>query len=49
MLGVSLTLSVLVRFAADSGTRWATYLHVGAATGSIVAGIVLAGQVITAL
>jgi len=28
MLGVSLTLSVLVRFAAERGTRWATILHV---------------------
>ena len=49
MLSVSLTLSVLVRFAADRGARWATYLHVGAAAGSVVAGIVLAGQVITTL
>ncbi len=49
MLGVSLTLSVLVRFAADRGARWATMLHMGAAVGSVVAGVVLAGQVITAL
>ncbi len=49
MLGVSLTLSLLVRFAADRGARWATMLHVGAAVGSVVAGVVLAGQVITAL
>ena len=48
MLGVSLTLSVLVRFAADRGTRWATILHVGAAVGSVVAGVVLAQQVIAA-
>ena len=48
MLGVSLTLSVLVRFAADRGARWATYLHVGAAVGSVVAGVVLAQQVIAA-
>jgi len=48
MLGVSLTLSVLVRFAADRGVRWATILHVGAAAGSVVAGVVLAQQVITA-
>lgn len=46
MLGVSLTLSVLVRFAAERGARWATVLHVGAAVGSVVAGIVLAQQVI---
>ncbi len=48
MLGVSLTLSVLVRFAADRGARWATILHVGAAVGSVVAGVVLAQQVIAA-
>ena len=49
MLGVSLTLSLLVRFAADRGARWATMLRMGAAVGSVVAGVVLAGQVITAL
>lgn len=48
MLGVSLTLSVLVRFAADRGARWATILHVWAAAGSVVAGVVLAQQVIAA-
>jgi ABC-type nickel/cobalt efflux system permease component RcnA len=41
MLGVSLTLSVLVRFAAERGARWATTLHVGAAVGSVVAGLIL--------
>ena len=46
MLGVSVTLSVLVRLAAERGTRWATILHVGAAVGSVVAGVVLAQQVI---
>ena len=46
MLGVSLTLSVLVRFAAERGARWATILHVGAAVMSVVAGVVLAQQVI---
>ena len=46
MLGVSLTLSVLVRFAAERGARWATILHVGAAVGSVVAGVILAQQVI---
>ncbi len=48
MLGVSLTLSVLVRFAAERGARWATVVHVGAAVGSVVAGVVLAQQVIAA-
>jgi len=46
MLGVSLTLSVLVRFAAERGARWATVLHVGAAVGSVVAGVILAQQVL---
>jgi len=46
MLGVSLTLSVLVRLAAERGARWATILHVGAAAGSVVAGVILAQQVI---
>ena len=48
MLGVSLTLSVLVRFAADRGARWATILHMGAAVGSVVAGVALAQRVIAA-
>jgi len=46
MLGVSLTLSLLVRLAAERGTRWATLLHVGAAAGSVVAGLALAQHVI---
>src|SRR5213593_1288604 len=46
MLAVSLTLSALVRLAADRSARWATILHVGAAVGSVVAGVVLAQQVI---
>ena len=46
MLGVSLMLSLLVRFAAERGARWATMLHVGAAVASVVAGVVLAQQVI---
>jgi len=46
MLGVSLTLSVVIRLASRQGERWATLLHVGAAAVSIVAGIVLAQQVI---
>jgi ABC-type nickel/cobalt efflux system permease component RcnA len=47
MLGVSLTLSVLVRFAAERGARWATILHVGAAVGSVVAGLVLGWGVLS--
>ncbi|MGE5801801.1 MAG: urease accessory protein [Gemmatimonadota bacterium] len=46
MLAVSLTLSVLVRLAAQRGARWATAIHVGAAAGSVVAGMALAQQVI---
>ncbi len=46
MLGVSLTLSVLVRVASDRSARWAKILHVGAAGGSVVAGVVLAQQVL---
>src|SRR5436309_1286159 len=44
----AVVLLVLVRFAADRGARWATILHVGAAAGSVVAGVVLAQQVIAA-
>lgn len=47
MLGVSLTLSVLVRFAAERGARWATILHVGAAVGSVLAGVVLGWGVLS--
>jgi len=39
-------LALLVRFAAERGARWATILHVGAAVGSVAAGVVLAQQVI---
>lgn len=46
MLAVSLALSVLVRLTVQRGTRWATLLHVGAAAGSVVAGVALAQQVI---
>jgi len=46
MLGVSLTLSLVVRAASSRSARWATILHVGAAALSVVAGIVLAQQVI---
>lgn len=47
MLGVSLTLSMLVRLAAERGARWATILHVGAAVGSVVAGVVLGWSVLS--
>src|SRR5712671_1941767 len=47
MLGVSLTLSVLVRLAAERGARWATVLHVSAAIGSVVAGIALGWGVLS--
>ncbi|HEV8509718.1 MAG TPA: hypothetical protein VGQ48_04640 [Gemmatimonadales bacterium] len=46
MLSVSIGLSLFVRLAAERGTRWATILHVGAAVGSVVAGVALAQQVI---
>ena len=49
MLAVSLTLSYAVRLAAQQGARWATALHVGAAIGSVVAGLTLAQQVIVRL
>jgi len=45
MLGVSLSLSVVVRLAAERSSRWATILHVAAAAGSVVAGVVLAWNV----
>lgn len=41
MVGVSLMLSYAVRLAARQGARWATSLHVGAAIGSVVAGLAL--------
>lgn len=46
MLGVSLALSLVVRLASRQSERWATILHVGAAALSVVAGVVLAQQVI---
>lgn len=49
MLGVSVALSLLVRLTAERGARWATILHVGAALGSVVAGVVLAQQVLLTL
>src|SRR5258705_1659217 len=42
MLGVSLTLSLLVRFAAERGARWASMLHVGAPARRGVPGLSLA-------
>lgn len=47
MLCVSLTLSILVRVAVERGLRWATILHVAAAVGSVVAGVILAQHVIS--
>jgi ABC-type nickel/cobalt efflux system permease component RcnA len=46
MLAVSLTLGALVRLASERGARWATLLHVGAAVGSVVAGVALAWRVV---
>jgi ABC-type nickel/cobalt efflux system permease component RcnA len=46
MLGVSLTLGVIVRLAANRGSRIATVLHLGAAFGSVVAGSVLAWRLV---
>ena len=42
MLSVSLTLSIVVKLAAERSGRWATTLHLGAALGSVVTGLVLA-------
>src|ERR1041384_4111186 len=47
MLSVSLTLSAVVRVAAERSARLATILHVGAAAASVVAGVVLAQQIIS--
>src|ERR1051326_5566019 len=47
MLSVSLTLSAIVRVAAGRSARLATILHVGAAAASVVAGVVLAQQIIS--
>jgi len=46
MLSVSLTLSIVVKLAAERSNRWATTLHLGAALGSVVAGLVLAWGVV---
>jgi ABC-type nickel/cobalt efflux system permease component RcnA len=47
MLAVSLALGALVRLASERGARWATLLHLGAAVGSVVAGVALAWNVVT--
>ena len=47
MLAVSLTLAAAVRTASSRGTRIATALHVGAAVVSVVAGLLLAAQVVS--
>lgn len=47
MLGVSLALGFAVRLASGRGVRWAERLHLGAASASVIAGVVLAGDVIT--
>jgi ABC-type nickel/cobalt efflux system permease component RcnA len=46
MLTVTIALGALVRVASERGVRWATVLHVGAAVGSVVAGIALAWSVV---
>lgn len=45
MLLVSLSLAGIVRLASSRGARWATVLHLGSATVSIVVGVLLAGHV----
>ena len=47
MLAVSLILAMLVRMAAERSARWATVLHVGAAAGSVVAGLALGWGVLS--
>ena len=47
MLAVSLLLAVVVRMAAERSARWATVLHVGAAAGSVVAGLALGWEVLS--
>jgi ABC-type nickel/cobalt efflux system permease component RcnA len=49
MLAVSFALAAVVKLASGRGTRWATVLHLGSATASVVVGIVLAGRVAGAL
>jgi len=45
MLAVSLTLATLVRLTSTRSARWATVLHLGSATVSVVVGLLLAGRV----
>jgi sulfite exporter TauE/SafE len=48
MLAVSLALSATARWAARGSARLATALHVGAATASVLAGMLLAGRTVRA-
>jgi ABC-type nickel/cobalt efflux system permease component RcnA len=47
MLSVSLALALIIKSAASRGTKWATLLHVSAALGSVVMGVLLARQVVS--
>ena len=47
MLAVSLALTGIVRMAATRGAKWATGIHLGAAVGSVVAGLLLAWRVVS--
>src|SRR5204863_1013062 len=49
MLLVSLTLGLAVRLAAGKRTRWATILHLGSATASVLVGIALAASTVMRL
>jgi len=46
MLFVSFSLAGLVRLASGGGARWATVLHLGSATVSVVVGLLLAARVV---
>jgi len=46
MLLVSFSLAGLVRLASGGGARWATVLHLGSATVSVVVGLLLAARVV---
>ena len=46
MLLVTLSLAAVVRAASQRGTRWATALHIGAATASVMVGLSLAWSVV---
>jgi len=46
MLFVSFSLAGLVRLASGGGARWATVLHLGSATVSVVVGLLLAAPVV---